>query len=137
MPSAFESEVYACCRRIPKGRVTTYGEIARAINSKRATPHVSKEMNTLKKKKNTTLLLARAVGNALNKNPYAPNVPCHRVVRSDGCAGGFAFGFSAKERLLRKEGVIIRKGIVQNFSSILITCEEIQRATLNSASYHE
>ncbi|HWA64450.1 MAG TPA: MGMT family protein, partial [Candidatus Paceibacterota bacterium] len=49
---------------------------------------------------------ARAVGNALNKNPFAPEVPCHRVIRSDGSTGGFAFGRKKKIQLLKKEGAI-------------------------------
>ena len=48
----------------------------------------------------------RAVGNALNRNPFAPAVPCHRVVRSDGTIGGFASGAAMKRRLLRKEGAL-------------------------------
>lgn len=47
---------------------------------------------------------ARAVGNALNKNPYAPEVPCHRVIRKDGSLGGFALGARKKVELLRREG---------------------------------
>jgi O-6-methylguanine DNA methyltransferase len=48
----------------------------------------------------------RAVGNALNKNPFAPQVPCHRVVKSDGSLGGFAHGPRAKQALLKNEGVV-------------------------------
>ena len=47
-----------------------------------------------------------AVGNVLNRNPYAPKVPCHRVVRSDGTVGGYAKGAARKRTLLRKEGAI-------------------------------
>jgi len=85
--SLFQEKVYRVVKRIPKGRVTTYRDVARAIGSPRA---------------------ARAVGNALNKNPYAPMVPCHRVVRSDGSVGGFASGANKKEAMLRKEGVLIK-----------------------------
>lgn len=63
----------------------TYAEVAQAIGKPRA---------------------ARAVGNALNKNPFAPRVPCHRVIRSDGTLGGFASGTAAKRALLRREGVV-------------------------------
>lgn len=87
--NSFPQRVYALTRRIPKGRVTTYGALARALHNPRA---------------------ARAVGNALNKNPYAPQVPCHRVVRSNGEVGGFASGRAKKIRLLGAEGVKIRKG---------------------------
>lgn len=67
----FEKKVYAVCRKIPEGRVSTYAGIAQMIGNPKA---------------------ARAVGNALNRNPFAPKVPCHRVVRKDGRIGGFAFG---------------------------------------------
>ncbi len=84
--SPFDYRVYQATKRIPKSKVATYAWIARQINS----PHA-----------------ARAVGNTLHKNPYAPTVPCHRVVRSDGYLGGFASGMRKKEKLLRKEGVVI------------------------------
>jgi methylated-DNA-[protein]-cysteine S-methyltransferase len=80
----FNQKVWALCARIPAGKVTTYGEIARKLGSARA---------------------ARAVGNALNKNPYAPLVPCHRVVGSTGDLTGFAGGLPKKKALLEKEGI--------------------------------
>lgn len=79
----FNQKVWALTARIPRGKVTTYGEIARALKTK----------------------AYRAVGNALNKNPYAPQVPCHRVVGSTGALTGFASGLAQKESLLRREGV--------------------------------
>lgn len=75
-------------RRVPKGKVTTYGEIAWAVGSPRA---------------------ARAVGNAMNKNPYAPRVPCHRVVGSSGGMTGFASGIANKIKMLKAEGVEIKE----------------------------
>ncbi len=80
---SFNQKVWALCARIPRGKVATYGDIARALNCRGA----------------------RAVGNALNRNPYAPEVPCHRVVGSDGRLTGFAGGIEAKARLLREEGL--------------------------------
>ncbi len=58
----------------------------------------------------------RAVGNALNKNPFPVIIPCHRVVKSDGSLGGFAKGAAAKLRLLKKEGLTVGKirGIIKN-----------------------
>ena len=82
--SEFEKAVYRAILKIPSGEVRTYGWVAKAIGRPRA---------------------CRAVGNALNKNPYSPIVPCHRVIRSDGSIGGFALGLKTKERLLKKEGV--------------------------------
>ena len=83
----FTQRCYELCRTIPKGRVTTYGELARAAGSPRA---------------------SRAVGNAMRNNPDAPNTPCHRVVGSDGRLTGYAFGLERKTELLREEGVDVR-----------------------------
>jgi methylated-DNA-[protein]-cysteine S-methyltransferase len=80
----FNQKVWALCARIPAGKVSTYGQIAKHLGSSRA---------------------ARAVGNALNKNPYAPQVPCHRVVGSTGDLTGFAGGLAKKKKLLEEEGV--------------------------------
>ncbi|MDP3725125.1 MAG: MGMT family protein [Nanoarchaeota archaeon] len=77
--------------RIPRGRVATYAELALAIGHPRS---------------------ARAVGNALNKNPHAPVVPCHRVVATDGTLRGYAGGLQKKARMLRGEGVLIKNGRV-------------------------
>src|SRR3954469_6158026 len=83
---AFNEKIWALCARVPKGYVTTYGELARAIGSKGY----------------------RAVGNAMNKNPYAPGVPCHRVVGSDGKLTGFAGGLPKKVQLLADEGIEVK-----------------------------
>jgi methylated-DNA-[protein]-cysteine S-methyltransferase len=93
----FNENVWRVCKRIPKGRVSTYGEIAHALNTK----------------------AYRAVGTALNKNPRAPIVPCHRVVNSDGCIGGFAHGSARKQEMLQEEGVIIVSGKVVDFEKKL------------------
>ena len=82
-PTRFEEHVYAVVRRIPKGQTRSYRWVAERLGNP---------------------ALARAVGNALNRNPYAPRVPCHRVVKSDGSLGGFARGPAAKRALLRREG---------------------------------
>lgn len=80
----FQKDVYKILLCIPKGQIRTYKWVA----SKLGVPGAS-----------------RAVGNALNKNPYAPHVPCHRIVRSDGSLGGYAGGVGKKKELLRREGV--------------------------------
>ena len=82
----FNQKVWALTALVPLGRLTTYGEIARALG--------------------TTSY--RAVGNALNKNPYAPGVPCHRVVGSDGSLTGFAAGLDKKRRMLAREGIRLK-----------------------------
>ena len=79
----FNQKVWAITARIPRGKVVTYGDIARLLGTK----------------------AYRAVGNALNRNPYAPAVPCHRVVGSDGSLTGFAAGVEMKKRLLAEEGI--------------------------------
>ena len=88
MVGPFERLVLERLRRIPKGQVRTYGDIAREIGYPGA---------------------ARAVGNACAKNPVPLLVPCHRVVRSDGGVGGYSLrgGTSLKLRLLAQEGVDI------------------------------
>lgn len=87
---SFNEKVWAICARVPKGKVTTYAAIARKLGT----------------------VAYRAVGNAMNKNPYAPRVPCHRVVGSDGSLTGFAAGLEKKKRLLQAEGVAFAKGKV-------------------------
>jgi O-6-methylguanine DNA methyltransferase len=93
----FQKLVYAETEKIPRGKVSTYAAIAKNIGRPKS---------------------ARAVGNALHKNPFAPKVPCHRVVRSDGKIGGFAFGGKEKIALLKKEGVTIKNGKVVDFQKI-------------------
>ncbi|MDD5032492.1 MAG: MGMT family protein [Patescibacteria group bacterium] len=95
--SIFEKAVLEAARKIPAGRVTTYGEIARLLGRPRA---------------------SRAVGNALNKNPYSPVVPCHRVVKSDGQIGGFNRGVAAKVKVLTKEGVKVKNGKIVDFQKL-------------------
>ena len=84
----FEQKVWNYLKNIPKGKVKTYKEVAKAIKSPKS---------------------ARAVANACAKNPYAPKIPCHRVIRSDGSLGGYSGrgGIKQKLRLLRSEKVII------------------------------
>jgi len=85
---SFNERCYSLLRKVPKGKVTTYKEIAHALHSK----------------------AYRAVGNAMNKNPHAPKVPCHRVIKSNGEIGGFAPGTKEKISILKKEGVKIENG---------------------------
>ena len=89
----FNERVWALTKQIPRGRVSTYKEIALALGTK----------------------AHQAVGNALNKNPYAPVVPCHRIVKENGSLGGFAGGCSRKRGLLEVEGIHVKKGKVVNF----------------------
>ena len=84
----FQIKVWKCIKKIPKGSVKTYKDVAIAINQPKA---------------------ARAVANACAKNPCAPKIPCHRVIRSDGSLGGYSGrgGIKQKLKLLRSEKVVI------------------------------
>jgi methylated-DNA-[protein]-cysteine S-methyltransferase len=88
MKNTFYEQCYKVLKKVPKGKVTTYKAIAEKLNSK----------------------AYRAVGTAMNKNPYAPEIPCHRVVNSNGKVGNFATGQKKKIRLLKKEGIEIING---------------------------
>ena len=87
---SFCQKVWALTARIPKGKVTTYGHIARHLGTN----------------------AYRAVGLAMNRNPYAPDVPCHRVVGSQGALTGFAGGLPKKRAMLVAERVPMRNGRV-------------------------
>ena len=93
----FNEKAYEICKRIPKGYVSTYKSVAQTMNSR----------------------AYRAVGNALNKNPYAPIVACHRIVKSTGEVGGFASGTKNKIKLLKKEGIKIKNNRIHNFDEVL------------------
>jgi methylated-DNA-[protein]-cysteine S-methyltransferase len=80
---SFNQRVWAMTSRIPAGQVATYADLARKLKTRGY----------------------RAVGGALHRNPYAPGVPCHRVVGSDGSLTGFAGGVAAKRQLLTGEGI--------------------------------
>ena len=95
----FTGRVLSLTSRVPRGRITTYGEIARSLGN---------------------IGLSRAVGNALNKNPDPVRIPCHRVIRSNGDVGGFNRGVVEKIRLLRGEGIVIEQGRVRDFEGILV-----------------
>ena len=84
----FQLKVWNYLKKIPRGKVKTYSEVAKAIRRP---------------------LAVRAVANAIGKNPLAPQIPCHRVIRSDGSLGGYSGkgGIKTKRLLLKKEGVTL------------------------------
>ncbi len=86
MQSPFTEKIYELSRRIPKGKVATYGQLAKLAGNPRA---------------------ARAVGSAMRTNPDIPKTPCHRVVASDGSLTGYSAGqgISTKRKMLLDEGV--------------------------------
>lgn len=79
---SFTKKVYEIVKKIPKGEVLTYKEVARIAGNDKA---------------------SRAVGNILHKN-FDPNIPCHRVIRSDGKIGGYNKGSKKKKEILTEEG---------------------------------
>ena len=84
----FQLKVWNYLKKIPRGKVKTYSEVAKAIGKP---------------------LAVRAVANAIGKNPLAPQIPCHRVIRSDGSLGGYSGkgGLKTKRLLLKKEGITL------------------------------
>ena len=104
MATEFQRSVWSAIAKIPKGHVTTYGLIARHINTK----------------------AIRAVGTAVGKNPDAPKVPCHRVVLSNGKIGNYSGegGVDTKTSLLRHEGVNVVNNTVVDFEKIVYDFEE-------------
>lgn len=93
----FHEKCYELLKKIPKGKVTSYKEIANALGTK----------------------AYRAVGTAMNKNPNPVEVPCHRVVKTDGSLGGYAYGKIKKIALLKEEGIEVKDGKIVNFKTIL------------------
>ena len=92
----FNKKCYKLISNIPKGKVSTYKQIAKALKTN----------------------AYRAVGNAMAKNPNLISVPCHRVIHSNGSVGGYALGTDKKIKLLKKEGVSISNGKVTNYKKI-------------------
>ena len=89
-----EQMVYKELIQVPKGQITTYGELAKAVGLKNG---------------------QRAIGRIMNKNPYPAIVPCHRVVNSNGKIGGYAYGIDVKTNMLTKEGIEIQNGKILDF----------------------
>ncbi len=90
-------KLYALLVKIPKGKITTYKALADQLQTKGY----------------------QAVGQIVGRNPNAPKVPCHRVVKADGGLGGYAFGIKKKAELLASEGIKIADGKVVNFEKNL------------------
>tara|TARA_Y100000816_G_C25706825_1_gene373229 strand:+ start:316 stop:588 length:273 start_codon:yes stop_codon:yes gene_type:complete len=81
-------KVWNYLKKIPRGTIKTYMQVAKAVGKPNA---------------------VRAIANAIGKNPYPPQIPCHRVIRSDGSIGGYSGkgGTKTKRKLLKKEGIIV------------------------------
>ena len=83
-----DEKIYKKLLEVPEGKITTYGELAKAVGIKNG---------------------QRVVGRIMNKNPYPVIIPCHRVVKSDGKVGGYAYGQQVKINMLSKEGIKIKE----------------------------
>lgn len=86
--------VYRKLLKVPKGKVTTYGELAKAVGLQNG---------------------QRAIGRIMNKNPFPVIIPCHRVVKSDGKVGGYFYGQKVKTKMLSDEGITIKNGKVRDW----------------------
>jgi len=84
-----QQKIFKKLLEVPKGQITTYGELAKSVGLKNG---------------------QRAVGKIMNKNPYPVIIPCHRVVMSTGKVGGYAYGENVKIKMLTDEGVKIQNG---------------------------
>jgi methylated-DNA-[protein]-cysteine S-methyltransferase len=97
--TAFQKKVLALTKKIPKGKIATYGLLAKILG---------------------TIHFSRAVGNALNKNPFPIIIPCHRVIKGNGYVGGFAKGTDAKVKLLKEEGITLNYNNFINLKRYLV-----------------
>eukprot|EP00127_Corallochytrium_limacisporum_P007526 Clim_evm48s253 gene=Clim_evmTU48s253 len=105
----FQCSVYETLARVPRGRITTYRDLAAHLHS-----------------------APRAIGQAMRKNAYAPQVPCHRVVDAKGFIGGFDGEWgkgnkvNKKMQMLKDEGIQITKdGYVANFDKVLFKFDDL------------
>jgi len=89
-------KIYKKLLQVPPGKITTYGELSRAIGFENG---------------------QRVIGQIMKKNPFPVIIPCHRVVRSDGKIGGYAFGMDIKKSMLVKEGICIKKNKIENLEN--------------------
>jgi O-6-methylguanine DNA methyltransferase len=85
--TSFQKKVYTVVKKIPRGETRTYTWVAKKIGKPKA---------------------VRAVGRALSQNPFPVIVPCHRVVRSDGSMGGYAWGVELKKKILEIEKLSVK-----------------------------
>jgi len=93
-----DEKVYRKLLEVPKGKITTYGELAKAVGLKNG---------------------QRVIGRIMNKNPYPVIIPCHRVIKSDGKIGGYAYGGDVKSNMLAKEGITIDNGKIVDLENMM------------------
>ena len=88
---------YYLVRQIPRGRVSTYGAVAKALGNKQ---------------------YARAIGTFMHNNPDADTMPCFKIVQSDGKLGGFGLGIEDKIRRLQDDGIVVKAGRIVDFDQV-------------------
>lgn len=98
--SISNKDVYTLLTEIPPGKVSTYGDIAKALGHPKA---------------------SRVIGRIIANNPNPISVPCHRVVKSNGEIGGFTYGEQKKREILEEEGIIFQGTFVKNFEESRFT----------------
>ena len=98
--SISNKDVYTLLTEIPPGKVSTYGDIAKALGHPKA---------------------SRVIGRIIANNPNPISVPCHRVVKSNGEIGGFMYGEQKKREILEEEGIIFQGTFVKNFEESRFT----------------
>jgi len=107
MATDLQQRVWRALSLIPKGSVTTYGRLAEYLGTK----------------------AVRAVASAVGKNPNAPEVPCHRVVRKSGEVGQYSAkgGQRAKIKLLKEEGIDIKNNKIQNLNKVMFKFQTLTK----------
>ena len=90
----FSTRVYTKLLQVPEGKITTYGDLAKAVGLENG---------------------QRIIGTIMKKNPFPGIVPCHRVVKSDGKIGRYVYGERIKSQMLAKEGIKIKDGKIIDF----------------------
>ena len=111
--TAFQHRVYSAVRQIPRGKVATYGELARYLQCGSA----------------------QAVGQALRRNPFAPQVPCHRVIAADRSPGGFS-GARDGDQIERKRRLLAREGVRFDNEGRVLAEDLLRFAALSSRTAH-
>ena len=92
-----KEKIYKKLLLVPSGKITTYGELSRSIGLENG---------------------QRIVGQIMKKNPFPVIIPCHRVVKSNGSIGGYAFGVNIKQNMLLKEGINVKNNKIENFENL-------------------
>ncbi|MEE2605837.1 MAG: MGMT family protein [Thermoproteota archaeon] len=93
-----EKKIYRKLLQVPSGKITTYKELARSVGLQNG---------------------QRVIGQIMKKNPFPVIIPCHRVVKSNGEIGGYAYGISIKKNMLVKEGISISNNKIKNFQKTI------------------